>query len=57
MLEIEYAMQYAYAYILLVHITISKPIGDENSEHCLWFLLTELASKKCGNYGPNLKDN
>ena len=27
-------MQYTYGYVSLIHIPISKPIGDENSEHC-----------------------
>ena len=38
-LRSEYAMQYTYSYTSLIHITIFKPIGDGNSEHCLWFLL------------------
>ena len=30
---------HTYSYTLLIHIPILKPIGGENSEHCLWFLL------------------
>ena len=48
-------MQYSYSYILLIHIPISKPIGDENPEHCLWFLLCSKSSMLCsrGNIGLN----
>ena len=30
-LKIEHAMQYSYSYILLIHLPILKPIGDERS--------------------------
>ena len=46
-LEIEYAMQYTYGYTSLIHIPILKPIGEENSEHCLWFLLLSKSSIIC----------
>ena len=47
MLKIKYAMQYTYSYTLLIHIPISKPIDDENSEPCLWFLLHSKSSMLC----------
>ena len=47
MLEIEYAMQYTYSYTLLIHIPILKSIADENSKHCLWFLLCSKSSMLC----------
>ena len=47
MLKIEYAMEYTYSFTLLIHIPILKPIGDENSEHCLWFLLCWEPSMLC----------
>ena len=40
-------MQYTYSYTLLIHIPILKSIGDENSEHCLWFLLCSKSSMLC----------
>ena len=40
-------MQYTYSYTLLIHIPILKPIGDENSEHCLWFLQCSKSSMLC----------
>ena len=46
-LKIEYAMQYTYSYTSLIHIPISKPFGDENSEHCLWFLIRSKSSMLC----------
>ena len=40
-------MQYTYSYTLLIHIPISKRIGGEKSEHCLWFLLCSKSSMLC----------
>ena len=40
-------MQYTYSYTLLIHTTIIKPIGDENSEHCLWFLVRSKSRMLC----------
>ena len=40
-------MQYTYIHILLMHIPILKPIGEENSEHCLWFLPCSKSSMLC----------
>ena len=40
-------MQYTNSYTLLLHIPISKSIADENSEHCLWFLLCSKSSMLC----------
>ena len=37
-------MQYTDSYTLLMHIPIFKPIGDENSEHYILFLLCSLVS-------------
>ena len=47
MLKIEHVMQYTYSYTLLMHIPTLKPIGDENSEHCLWFLPCSKSSMLC----------
>ena len=46
-LKIESAMQYTYSCTLLIHTPILKPIGDENSEHGLWFLLCSKSSMLC----------
>ena len=40
-------MQYTYSYTSLIQIPIIKPIGDENSEHGLWFLLCSKSSMLC----------
>ena len=46
-LKIEYAMQYSYSYTVLIHAQTFKPIGDETSEPCLWFLLRSKSSMLC----------
>ena len=45
--KIEYSMQHTYSYRSLIHIPMLKLIGDENSEHCLWFLLCSKSSILC----------
>ena len=40
-------MQYTYSHTLLILIPVLKPIGDENSEHGLLFLLCSKSSMLC----------
>ena len=48
-------MQYSYSYILLIHIPILRPIGNENSEPCLWFLLRSKSSMQHGGAAVDFK--